>query len=560
MYDPLIRWNQDDFTPAPGLAESWEVSEDELTWTYHIDPNATWSDGEPVTADDAKFTFELLQSNELFNSRHGGLVDQMASIEAPDDQTLEITTEEPNAIMNHLNNIMIMPEHVWGEIENPDEYIGEPEQPTSGPFHLTEYSGGERVVLTANPDYWDGPVGYDQIIFQSYQTTEAAVQALQQGEIDFLDNLNPEQAAALEANEDITVSIQPSRHLENISFNMGARTQDGEEFGDGHPALADVAVRQAIHHVVDKDQLVDTILDGNGTPGVGWVAPIFADHFWDPGEETVEVSADLGNQLLDDAGYTERNDDGIRIDPESGEPLNFRVLYHSDRPVYADIVDFLVDWVAELDIALEPIPMETTPLNEETDAGNYDIAFGGWNYGPDPSEDLAYLTCDRLPDEPEPTDLSFDFYCNEDFDALWEAQVQATDPEERAGIVREMQQIRYEDTPQIILYNDHAIEAYSNDWTGFGMLPASGGTIARQQGHYGYGQAVPADMAAEEDGGAAGDDDGGAAADGDDADAASDDDGGSNTGLIVGIVIAALVVVGAAVWLVRRRSTADERE
>ncbi|NEE00013.1 ABC transporter substrate-binding protein [Phytoactinopolyspora halotolerans] len=563
MYDPLIRWGQEDYVPAPGLAESWEVSDDELTWTYHIDPDATWSDGQPVTANDAKFTFELLQTNELFNSRHGDLVDLMTSIEAPDEQTLVITTEEPNAILNHMNNIPIMPEHVWGEMENPDEYTGEPGQPTSGPFELAEYSPGQRVVLTANPDYWDGPVAYDELIFQSYETTEAAVQALQQGEIDFLDGLNPEQAGALEQNEDITVSVQPSRHLENISFNMGARTKDGQEFGDGHPALQDPAVRQAIHHVVDKQRLVDVILDGNGTPGVSWVAPIFTEHFWDPGEDAFEVSADAGNQLLDDAGYTERTDAGIRIDPESGEPLSFRLFYHSDRPTYADIQDFLVEWVAELDIELEPIPMETTPLNEETDAGNYDIAFGGWNYGPDPSQDLAYLTCDRLPDEPEPTDLTFDFYCNDEVDALWLQQLQATDPAERAEAVKEIQRIVYQDSPQIILYYDHAIEAYSNDWTGFGMLPSSGGAIAKQQAAYGYAQAVPADAADESSGDDEGDaagDDGGAGADGDDAAASSDDDGGSNTGLIVGIVIAAVVVIGGVVFLMRRRSTAEERE
>ncbi|WP_158542807.1 ABC transporter substrate-binding protein [Phytoactinopolyspora halophila] len=553
MYDPLIRWSQEDFTPAPGLAEDWEVSDDGLTWTYHLNPDATWSDGEPVTAQDVVFTIDLMQTNDILNSRHGGLVDQMTSVEALDDHTVEITTDEPSAIMNHLNGLMPMPEHVWSEIDDPGEYTGEPGQPTSGAFQLTEYSPGERVVLTANENYWDEPVAYDELVFQSFETTEAAVQALQQGEIDFLDNLNPEQASALESNEDVTVSIQPSRHLENISFNTGARTKDGEEFGDGHPALTDPVVRQAIHHVIDKEQLVDIILDGNGTPGVSWVAPIFSEHFWDPGDERFEVSAERGNELLDEAGYDERTDDGIRIDPESGEPLNFRLQYHSDRPAYADIVDFLVDWIGELDIAVEPTPMETVPLNEELDAGNYDISTGGWNYGPDPSEDLAYLTCDRLPDEPEPTDLTFDFYCNEEVDALWEQQLRATDSEERAEAVKELQQIVYRDSPQIILYYDHAIEAYSNDWTGFGMLPESGGTIARQQGDYGYTQAVPADMAEDA---AAGD---GSADDGDDTAAASDDDG-SNTGLIVAIVVVALIVIGGAIWLVRRRATAHERE
>lgn len=548
MYEPLIRWSQEDYSPAPGLSALPEFEENEdgsWTWTYAMNPDATWSDGEPVTANDAKFTFELLQDVELFNERHGTLVNAMTSIEAPDEHTLVITTDEPSAVMTHLNNTMIMPEHVWGELDDPAEYTGEPGQPTSGAFQLEEYSPGERVVLTANKDYWNGPVAYDKLVMQNFETPEAAVQALQSGEIDLLDGLNPEQAAALEADPDITVSIQPSRHWDNIGFNTGARTQDGEEMGDGHPALKDPAVRQAIHHVIDKERLVEVVHGGNGTPGVSIVPPIFSEHYYDPGPDTVEVSAELGNQLLDDAGYDERDGNGVRIDPESGEPLEFRLLYHSDRPTYADMQDFIVEWISELDIAVEPIAMDSTPLNEQTEAGNYDIAFGGWNYGPDPDEDFAYHSCDRLPTEPEPTGLTFNFWCNEEFEAAFQAQKTEPDLEARAELVREMQRIAYEEAPQIILFYDYAVEAYSNDWTGFGMLPASGGSITRQQGSYGYEQATPVELA-DEDG--SGD---GSAAGGDDS---------SNTGLIVGAVVVVLLVAGGGFWFLQRRRTAEDRE
>jgi peptide/nickel transport system substrate-binding protein len=549
MYDPMIRWSQEDYSPAPGLSELPEYVENEdgtWTWTYRMNPDATWSDGEPVTADDAKFTFELLQSDEIFNARHGTLVNAMTSIEAPDDHTLVITTAESSATMTHLNNTMIMPEHVWSEIENPGEYTGEPGQPTSGPFELEEYSPGERVVLTANEDYWDGPVAYDKLVMQNFETTEAAVQALQSGEVDLLDGLNPEQAAALESNPDITVSIQPSRHWDSLGFNTGARSADGEEFGDGHPALKDVTVRQAIHHVINKERLVEVIFGGSGTTGVSIVAPVFSEHYYDPGADTVEVSADLGNQLLDDAGYDERDSDGIRIDPESGESLAFRMLYHSDRPYYADIKDFIVDWIAELDIAVEPIAMDSTPLNEETEAGNYDLAFGGWNYGPDPDEDFAYHSCSRLADDTEPNGLTFSFWCDEDFETLFEKQKMEPDLDARAEQVREMQRIVYEEAPHIILFYDYAVEAYSNDWTGFGMLPAAGGSITRQQGSYGYGGATPVELA-EDDGNGDG--------------AASDsDDGGSSTGLIIGAVVVVLLAAGGGYWFLQRRRTAEDRE
>jgi peptide/nickel transport system substrate-binding protein len=462
--------------------------------------------------------------------------------------------------MAHLNgtSIMIMPEHVWGEIENPDEYHGEPGQPTSGAFELAEWREGEQVRLTAVEDYWGGPVAYDEFVLQNFETPEAMVQALQAGEIDLIGGLNPQQHEALEGVDHVTTSSGPGRRIQSIGFNTGAQTQDGEEFGDGHPALQDPAVRQAIHHVIDKEHLVNVVRDGHAVPGISYVPPIFADFAWDPGDEFVEVNADIGNQILDDAGYDERNDAGVRIDPESGEPLEFRLFYHSDRPDYAIIKDFIVDWVAELDIVLDDIAMDTTPLNEETDAGNYDIAFGTWSAGPDPSGTLVYHTCGRLPAEVEPTNLTFNFYCDEEYDALYSAQEAEADLEARAEIVREMQAHLYREVPAMQLYYEGQLEAYNSDrWGNFGTQPSAEGMIREQQGAFGYEAAVPAGAAADTDD-EAGDDDGAAGGEGD-TEAAADDDGAGATPWIIAAVVVAVLAAGAFL-LMRRRNTADDRE
>ncbi|MQY16854.1 Periplasmic oligopeptide-binding protein [Streptomyces sp. RB5] len=538
MYEPMMTWGQKDYAPAPGIVEKWEFSPDGKTWTYHFDPKAKWSDGKPITSKDAKFTLDLIKGNEVLAGSETSLVDPITSVEAPDEHTLVVTLDKPSGIMNHMNNFHIMPEHVWSKIAKPEEYQGEPGQPTSGPFTLKEFRPKERVVLEANKNYWRKPVAYDELVFQNYETAEAAVQAMQAGEIDFLDSLNPEQATALEKTKGIKINRAPSRHLDMLEFNTGAQTRSGEKLGDGHPALEDPAVRQAIHHVIDKDQLIERILDGNGTPGVGLVAPIFPNYYWDPGADKVEVSAEAGNKLLDDAGYTQKNGDGIRIDPRSKRPLSFRLLYHSDRPAYADVVDFLVTWVKELGIELKPESKESDPLNKDGDAGKFDITFGAWNFGPDPGEDYEYYTCDRgRPEKAEPTGLTMAFWCNEDFDTLQAAEVAEPDVTKRGQIVKDMQKIEYDQAPQIVLWYDYALEAYSGKWTGFGTLPSSGGAIARQQSYYGYAQAhlVGGD---EGDGG----------------------DSGSSTGVIAGAAVAGVVVIGGIVFFVQRRRTVGERE
>lgn len=548
MYTPMIRWSQQDYSPSPGLATEWGPDpDDELTWTYQMNPDATWSDGEPITAHDAEFTYRLLMENPVFNGRHGELVNNFESVEATGDHTLVIKINEPSALMNHLNGtgIMIMPEHVWSELDDPAEYRAEPGQPTSGAFELVEWREGERVLLSANKDYWGGPVAYDEFIMQNYETPEAMVQALQADEIDLIGGLNPQQFESLQGEDHITTSTGPGRRIQSIGFNAGAQTKDGEEFGDGHPALRDPAVRQAIHHVIDKQHLIDVVRGGHAEPGVSYVPGIFSNYAWDPGDELVEVSADIGNQILDDAGYDQRNADGVRIDPDSGEPLAFRLLFHSDRPDYAIIKDLIIDWVEPLGIVLNDIPMDTTPLNEETEAGRYDIALGNWNAGPEPSGTLAYHTCDRLPDEVEPTDLTFDYYCNEEYDELFDAQLAESDIQARADIVREMQALLYRDAPAIQMYYEGQLEAYNSDrWAEFSTQPADAGMIREQQGSFGYESAVPVALLDAEDDTAA--------ADGDDSD--------SNTALWVLLGIAVLVIAGGTVYFLRRRQTAGERE
>ncbi|MFX4291668.1 ABC transporter substrate-binding protein [Streptomyces bohaiensis] len=544
MYTPMIRWSQEDFSPAPGIAQEWESSEDGLTWTYRLNPDATWSDGEPITAEDAKFTYDLLRENPVLNSRHGDLVNNFTDVRAEDDHTLVIEIDEPSAMMNHLKgvSIMIMPEHVWGELDDPAAYAGEPDQPTSGPFRLNEYREGERITLTANEDYWEGPVDYDEFVLQDYQTPEAMVQALQAGEVDLVGGLNPQQYEALESREGITTSTGPGRRMQSLTFNAGARTRGGEEFGDGHPALTDPAVRRAIAHAVDKERIVEVATGGFALPGVSYVPPIFGDLSWEPtGDDLIAADVEAGNQLLDEAGYDERDSAGLRVDPESGRPLEFRLFYHSDRPSYAIIQDFLVDWVAELDIRLNAIAMDTTPLNEEQEAGNFDIAFGTWNAGPEPSETLAYHTCARLPEEAEPTDLTFAFYCNEEYDALFEQQTAETDLDTRAGLLRDMQQLLYQDAPAIVLYYENQLEAYNSErWSGFETQPADAGMIREQQGAFGYRSATPA-------GGS-----GGQAA-------GSGSDSGSALPWVIGGLVLVAVAGGGFAWM-QRRKTADDRE
>jgi len=538
-YDSLIDWSAEDYSPVPGLATSWEESPDRLTWTYKIRKGVKFSDGTPLTARDAEFTFNLMMTDEAARASSADLVEKFESVDAPDDYTLVIKLKEPTNQMLALDN-PIVPKHIWEKIDNLGEYknfdfplVG------SGPFQVVEFKTDQFIRLKANKDYWGGAPKYDELIFRYYKTPDAAVQALINGSVDLVSGLTPAQYRGLEGQKGITRNQAQNRRTSSITFNVGAQTRDGKPFGDGHPALKDVRVRQAMHHAVNREEIIEKVYDGMATPGVSYIPRIFSNYFWEPeGPEKVEFDIAKGNQILDEAGYR-KGPDGIRVDPKSGRPLSFRLLHHADNPQYATIAQYLKGWWKELGIDIKVQSADSTKLNDMLYAGKFDVIFSGWGVGPDPTSILSLYTCDALPSDTSGTERNTDtFYCNERFDELHEQQKLETDLTKRAELIAEMQKILYTEAPVITLVYADQLEAYRSDrWTGFVKQPAERGMISGQQGHWAFLSATPVVETQEESA------------------------GGSRIGLVLGGGAAVLVVAAAAVLVaIRRRQTADERE
>lgn len=534
MYTPLVRWGADDFAASEGLAVEWEASEDQLEWTYTLREDAQWSDGEDITAADAEFTFNLMLDDDDAYANNLDLMQHFDAVTAVDDYELLIELNSPTSMMSVLDR-PILPAHVWEDVEDPagidntefDDFVG------SGPFLPVEFSADELIRFEANDNHFEGAPAYDELVFDYYQTSEAAVQALEQGEVDVISGLNAQQFEALEGTEGIEVNDSPGRRTTSITFNVGAEAQDGTSIGTGHEALQDPAVRQAIHHAIDKGELVERVEAGLAEVGVSYIPPIF-DAYWDPGDQAVEFDVEEGNRILDDAGY-ELNDDDVRVSPD-GEELNFRLLYHSDRADYALIQDFLVDWIAELGIELEPESARSDSLNDDLYAGDFDVIFSGWTVNADPTSILNLYTCDALPaDEDDDARNTDTFYCNEDYDDLQEQQRAEPDPGDRNELIAEMQEILYTDAPHVTLYYGDSLEAYNSDrWGDFQTQPADNGAIRGQAGVWGYVSATPVEEAAESE--------------------------TSMWPVWIAVGAAVLLAAAVAVFLIVRRSTAADRE
>src|SRR3954470_10905727 len=155
-WDLLVNFSPKDFSPVPGIAKSWDVSSDKKTVTFHLDPNAKWSDGQPITSADVKYSLDVLGGNgALFTS----YTENVTSIQTPDDQTVVIKTKRPDARIVGGLFIYILPKHVWGKVPVSDltgSYQPDIPMVGSGPYVVTEFQPNRFLRMERNP-HWRGP-------------------------------------------------------------------------------------------------------------------------------------------------------------------------------------------------------------------------------------------------------------------------------------------------------------------------------------------------------------------------------------------------------------------
>ena len=273
IYDYMISVLDGGHVARAGAWPRWETSEDGLTWTFDIRDGVTWSDGEPLTADDIAYTYNRILDGGP-EARHWGSLPHLGRPRStrPTTPTSCCTLEKPNAVLPLLP-IPIVPEHIWKDVSEKDvkTYANEPTdgQPVvgSGPFRLVEgTAGGSTYRFEKNPDYWGGDPHVDEVVFRVYKSEDPMVQALIKGEIDFAEDITPLQVRGARGTRRASprrTAISPG--FDEIAFNTGAvDTETGEPIGDGHPALQDPAFRHALGYALDRDQIIEKAYQGAG--------------------------------------------------------------------------------------------------------------------------------------------------------------------------------------------------------------------------------------------------------------------------------------------------------
>ena len=464
VYDAMYTYNLDG-TYSLGLAESVDRSADGLTYTYKIRSGIKFHDGQPLTARDVAFTYNLNKAHAEYPYMNPYTA-SMESITAPDDTTVVIRL---NAVIPNIESQLVfqyvLPAHVWQahaagaaavEFEN-ETLIG------SGPFKLLEYKQGEFVRLGANKQHFSRPPKVDEVIFQTIGNPDALVQAVSTGQVDMITELPNAAAEKLGKAPNVkVVSAAPfAPAVSDIIFNQATSAScPSKSACTGNVALQDRQVRVALAHATNKQQLIDVLLLGKGTPGLTLI-PNGLGMWFNNSLQDYEYNPAKANKILDDAGYVYNGE--IRcavLDCPYGSPImNFRMYWPSDSVDAPRMAELLAGMWKEIGVGVQPQAIDPDALTALCcPAFDFDIMLWGWGSDPDPNLLLNVMRTESIA-----TGSSETGYSNARYDALYEQQSVELDLKKRQALVWEMQRQVHEDAVYIIPYYEMQVQAVRTD-------------------------------------------------------------------------------------------------
>jgi peptide/nickel transport system substrate-binding protein len=466
IYPFLVQYDQQ-LKFAPDFAERWTTSSDGRTWTFTTRAGAKWSDGQPLTAKDAAWTFTTdLKFADGATANASPLLSHVKSVTAPNDTTLVITYEQPVAnVLSQLQQAPILPQHVWQQYATGDgsklkTFDNHAPIVSGGPFMLTKHQKNEITLFQRNPNWWGPKPHIDGFGLKFYANDDAMITALKAGELDGVETVPPTNFNALKAG--FVTSETPGLELRDFIFNSNPKKPKNRE-------LLDPKVRQAFEHAIDRQKIIQVAWLGHARPGDTLVPP--ATGAWHNADlKAIPFDLAAANRLLDQAGYR-KGADGIRV--ANGHPMSYTMIFPQDERgkqerafqiIQQGLLQVgikITERVLDNDAAFQEV---TKPDNKYLD---FDLAMWDWVPLIDPDFILSVVTCGQF------GGWSDTGYCDPAYDKMYQQQGLLNDPKQRQQAVWAMQAKLYNDRPYIVLSYDNQLEAHSKKWDGL-VLTAQG--------------------------------------------------------------------------------------
>ncbi len=442
IYDCLVLYELGETTLRPGLAESWEISDDGLEYTFKLRQGVKFHDGEDFNADAVVTWFNSIKEGTPDSQYDAARMPYMEpfftslidSCEKVDDFTAKLILSRPYAPM--LANLAIP----IGGIPSPKgiqaglDQLGVAPAGT-GPFKLDDPSGwtrGSQLTLSANPDYWQGAPKVDELIFTVVPENSTRLQQVELGDIDIAWGLGPDDVRKAKDNPDLTVQEEAGLNTNNVQFNLSKEVFQSKE------------IRQALNYAVNKEELSAGLYDGNMVPAGGVLPPV--DWAYNESLKGYEYDPDRARELLSAAGYTE------------DKPLSFTLWTYTVPRGYNPAGDRLATAIQEywrqVGVEADIQSAEWTQFLANRRDNQYECSLAGWMGDNGDPDNFLYslLATDNIGQS------NTAWYSNPEVDDLLVKAQEATDQEDRKTLYQQAEEIIVEDAPWVFLgYQLHQI-------------------------------------------------------------------------------------------------------
>ena len=463
-YNSLLSFDKN-LNPKPELAKSYEISDDNLSITFKLKDNIKWSDGKTLTADDVAFTFTSLADKGYTGSKYGyveklkgakdyheGSVDKIEGIEVIDKNTIKFTFAEPYSPgLTNLGSIGIIPKHIWGQVpiaqwKDKKDLLTKPVG--TGPYEVVSFTEGQDVQLKRNDNYFDGDVKTEKFILK-VTNEDTATGELLNGTVDVIDasNLKNKDIKELES-EGMDVTSYDSNLVQYMGFNLRDKK------------FQDKNLRQAFMYALDRNAMVDKLLEGNGQVVD---TPMLPSSWSYPDKSTLnnyKYNKDKAKELLKQAGYEDRDNNGI-VEDKDGKELVVKLTYPTGNKLREQTAPIIQANLKDIGVKMELENMEFTALMDKVVANHdFELYLMGNNLSLDP-DPKPYWHSTSASDEKGNSAWNISSFKNEKADQLIEQGISVSDQKQRKEIYSQFGKLLNDEVPWAYLYSQNIRKAYN---------------------------------------------------------------------------------------------------
>lgn len=435
LFTPLIQYDEK-LTPTPWLAERWDLADTSVT--FHLRRDVRWHDGQPVTAEDVKFTFDLAKDSATASLLSSAYLNMVKSATVVDSFTIRFGFVAPHAQALDGFWWAPLPRHLLADVP-PAELSSNAfnRNPVgSGPFKFVEWRANQSVTLEANPQFpqaLGGRPHVDRVVFRVVPEATTMVTELITGTADMVGyTLLPDQGKQVASQQGLALRHYPSREFTFVAWN------------NTRPLFSDARVRRALTMGIDRQRIIDALLQGFGTPASGIIPD------WSPMHTPLAplpYDAAQARALLAQAGWTDSNRDGV-LD-KGGQPLRFALTINAANRLHGDMAQVIQSQLKQIGVQVDIRPQEFQSMLQQYKARTYDAALANWsldNFKVDPTPLFSCREA-RVRNSANRTG-----YCNPQGDRLAEQGLRTTDAAQAKAIWAQWSQLLAQDQPLTFLY------------------------------------------------------------------------------------------------------------